>query len=149
MRFRLFIAVLTLTALTACGGFGGKLNPLNWFKRSAPTEVITLDEPVDSRPLVEDVLSMAVESYPGGAIIRAKGLPPSQGWWDAELVAQPVDENGVLVLEFHVFPPIAAADVINQQSREISVAYNLSNIKLEGISQIVVQGAKNARSSRR
>ena len=90
-----------------------------------------------------------LESYPGGAIVRATGLPPSQGWWEAELVPQPVDENGTLVLEFHVFPPITATGVVNQQSREITVAYNLSNIKLDGISNIVVQGANNARSSRR
>lgn len=149
MRFRLSIAVLTLTALAACGGFSGKLNPFHWFKRSAPAEVVTLEAPADKRPLVDDVISMQVESYPGGAIVRATGLPPSQGWWDAELVAQPIDDKGVLVLEFHVFPPLDGADVVNQQSREITVAYNLSNIKLEGISQIVVQGAKNARSSRR
>ena len=45
--------------------------------------------------------------------------------------------------------PITATGVVNQQSREITVAYNLSNIKLDGISNIVVQGANNARSSRR
>ena len=80
---------------------------------------------------------------------RAKGLPPSLGFWQAELVARPLDENGVLVLDFRVYPPIAVAGVVNQQSREITVAYNLSDIKLQGITEIVVQGAGNARSSRR
>ncbi|KAF0172805.1 MAG: hypothetical protein FD162_2082 [Rhodobacteraceae bacterium] len=149
MRFRLTIAILALTTLTACGGFSGKLNPLNWFKRSAPVAVVATETPADPRPLVANVLSMQIESYPGGAIVRATGLPPTQGYWDAELVPQPVDENGTLVLEFHVFPPIAAAGVVNQQSREITVAYTLSNLKLEAISQIVVQGSQNARSSRR
>ena len=149
MRLRLTVAVLALSALTACGGFSGMLNPLNWFKRSQPVEVVSTEAPADPRPLVADVLSMVVESYPGGAIVRATGLPPTQGWWEAELVPQPVDENGTLVLEFHVFPPITATGVVNQQSREITVAYNLSNIKLDGISNIVVQGVNNARSSRR
>jgi hypothetical protein len=38
---------------------------------------------------------------------------------------------------------------VNQQSREITAAISLSNIKLDGIREIVVQGETNARSSRR
>ena len=149
MRFRLPIAILALTAMTACGGFSSRLNPFNWFKRSAPVEVVSTEAPADPRPLVANVLSMKFESYPGGAIVRATGLPPTQGFWDAELVAQPLDEKGTLVLEFHVFPPAGAAGVVNQQSREITVAYNLSDIKLQQVNQIVVQGASNARASSR
>jgi len=149
MRFRLTVAVVALTALTACGGFSGKLNPFNWFKRSAPVAVVQTDAAADPRPLVAEVIAMQVESYPGGAIVRATGLPPTQGYWSAELVPRPVDEKGTLVLEFHVFPPVGAAAVVNQQSREITVAYNLSDIKLQQINEIVVQGGSNARSSRR
>ena len=82
-------------------------------------------------------------------MVRATGLPPTQGFWSAELVPQPLDEKGTLVLEFHVFPPVGSAAVVNQQSREITVAYNLSDIKLQQINQIVVQGASNARASSR
>ena len=149
MRFRLPIAIVALTAMTACGGFSSRLNPFKWFKRSAPVEVVSTEAPADPRPLVANVLSMTIESYPGGAIVRATGLPPTQGYWSAELVPQPVDENGTLVLEFHVFPPAGATAVVNQQSREITVAYNLSDIKLQQINQVVVQGASNARASSR
>ncbi|MDZ4309317.1 MAG: hypothetical protein U1A24_01975 [Cypionkella sp.] len=149
MRFRLPIAILALTAMTACGGFSSRLNPFKWFKRSTPVEVVTTETPADPRPLVANVLSMQIDSYPGGAIVRATGLPPTQGYWSAELVPQPLDENGTLVLQFHVFPPEAATAVVNQQSREITVAYNLSDIKLQQINQIVVQGASNARASSR
>lgn len=153
MRLRLIIAVIALTALSACGGLReSRFNPLNWFGRSQPVAQVNAAEigtAADSRPLVEQVLSMQVEAFPGGAIVRATGLPPTQGYWDAELVALPVDEKGVLVLEFHIFPPIEPKSVINQQSREITVATSLSNIKLDGITQIVVQGAANARASRR
>ncbi|MFC3179575.1 hypothetical protein [Cypionkella sinensis] len=149
MRFRLPIAILALTALTACGGSASRLNPFKWFKRSAPAPVVSVETPADPRPLVNTVLSMQIESYPGGAIVRATGLPPTQGYWSAELVPRPVDEKGTLVLEFHVFPPVGAAAVVNQQSREITVAYNLSDIKLQQINEIVVQGGSNARSSRR
>ncbi len=151
MRLPLTAALIALTVLSACGGLrDSRLNPMNWFGRSQPAaQVQVAAAPTDPRALVDQVLSMTVESYPGGAIVRATGLPPTQGYWQAELVARPLDENGVLVLDFRVFPPIAAAGVINQQSREITVAYNLSDIKLQGISEIVVQGAGNARSSRR
>ena len=149
MRFRLPIAILALTAMTACGGISSRLNPFKWFKRSAPSQVVSLETPSDPRPLVANVLSMQIDAYPGGAIIRATGLPPTQGYWSAELVPRPVDEKGTLVLEFHVFPPEGATAVVNQQSREITVAYNLSDIKLQAVNQIVVQGASNARASRR
>ena len=151
MRLTVSAALIAVTLLSACGGFrDSRLNPINWFSRSAPVQQVQVTAaPTDPRALVAQVLTLAVESYPGGAIVRATGLPPTQGYWDAELVARPLDENGVLVLDFRVFPPIAGAGVVNQQSREVTVAYNLSDIKLQGISEIVVQGASDARSSRR
>jgi hypothetical protein len=151
MRIRLIFAIVALSMLTACGGFrDSRLNPKNWFGRSQPADQASIvAEPADKRPLVDQVLTMQVESFPGGAIVRATGLPPTQGFWDAELVALPLDESGKLVLEFHIFPPVTAAAAVNQQSREITVAYSLSNIKLEGVTQIVVQGATNARASKR
>lgn len=144
--------VLGLTvALAGCAGVRqSRLNPFNWFKRSEPRETIVLPgEKTDPRGLVETVLSMQVEPIPGGAIVRARGLNPTQGWWDAELVKQDVDEQGVLVYEFRLLPPIARADVNTQQSREIDVAIYISDIKLQDVREIVVQGATNARSARR
>ena len=152
MRLPLITALVATLALTACGFGQSRLNPLNWFGRSAPAQTVALvtTAPADPRPLVAQVLTMSIEPYPGGALVRATGLPPTtQGFWDAELVPLPVDESGTLVLEFHIFPPLARAGVVNQQSREVTVAYSLSNIKLDGISQIIVQGAGNARASRR
>lgn len=143
--------VITVMLLASCGAVGkSRLNPFNWFRKS---EVVAIDpatqKQVDPRPLVADVISMVVEPYPGGAIVRATGLPPSQGWWDAELVALPVDEKGVLVYEFHVFPPLGTRPANLPQSREITVAASISDFRLEGVNQIVVQGVNNARSSRR
>ena len=149
---RPFMATLLCLALLQACGFGqSRLNPLNWFGRSAPANTVAVQPtaPSDPRPLVAQVLTMTIEPFPGGALVRATGLPPTQGFWDAELVALPVDENGTLVLDFRIFPPIARAGVVNQPSREVTVAYNLSDIKLDGISQIIVQGASNARASRR
>ncbi len=150
---RLFRAtvLVSLIALSACAGIRkSKVNPFNWFQRSQQTTSVALPAaPTDERMLVDSVLDMKVEQFHGGAIVRAVGLPPTQGYWDAELVPQPRDDSGKLVLEFRIFPPVAAADVVNQPSREVTVGLRLSNIKLDGITEIVVQGAKNARVSRR
>lgn len=146
------IAILSLCLILAgCGGLrDSKLNPFNWFGKSQPRETIVLqDAAVDARPLVDAVLTMSVEPIPGGAIIRATGQTPTQGWWKADLVAQPVTADGVLVFEFRLLPPITATDVNTPQSRQVTVATYLSNIKLDAVREIVVQGAQNARSARR
>ena len=149
-----FLAVLTLMlTLQACGGFReSRLNPFNWFGRSQPIAAVALVEPgesTDPRPLVAQVLSMSVEPLPGGAIIKATGLPPTQGHWAGELIALPVDENGRLVFEFRLAPPPGATRVSSEFSREVTVGTYLSDLKLSEVSEIVVQGQLNARSSRR
>jgi hypothetical protein len=147
---RLTALVIVLT-LAGCGGMrDSKLNPFNWFGRSAPAEKVALPAaPADTRALIADVLTMTVEPVPTGAIVRATGRTPTQGWWDAELVPLPVTEDGVLVLEFRTFPPVDNADVSTPRSREVTAAISLSNIKLANVRQIVVQGATNARAARR
>ncbi len=148
----LLAAIPLVLVLAACGGgFSARLNPLNWFGGSEEVQATTLVSDTvaqDPRPLVQQVTFLAVEPMQGGAIVRATGLPPTQGYWNAELVARPV-EDGVLVYDFRLVPPPAPAAVSTQQSREVQVAAFVSNFKLDGISQITVQAASNARSSRR
>ncbi len=148
---RRFVALGLGLALVGCGRIGqSKLNPFNWFKRSQPRETIALPTQAgDPRPLVDTVLSMTVEPIPGGAVVRARGVTPTQGWWAAELVPQELDDKGVLVYEFRLLPPRGKVDVNTQQSREIDVAIYISDVKLENVREIVVQGATNARSARR
>ena len=146
------IAVLSLALVVAgCGGLReSRLNPWNWFGRSAPVEKVVLPQKAaDPRPLVPEVAEVVVEPIRSGAIIRATGLPPTQGWWDAELIAQPVDENGRLVVEFRIIPPRGQTDVNTRQSCEITAALHLSHIRLEQVREIIVQGAGNARAVRR
>ena len=136
--------------LAGCGVMReSRLNPFNWFGRGEPRETVQTTTPQDPRLLVEQVLSMSVDPYSSGAIVRAKGVTPTQGWWDAELVARPVDENGTLVLDFRIFPPVENTPQGAPQSREVTVALSLSTVKLDGLREIVVQGANNALSSRR
>lgn len=94
---------------------------------------------------------MQVESNPGGAVIRATGLADGQGYWDAELVRAPSDEDtpSVLQLQFRVRPPLSPAPGGSQRSREITVAAYATDQDLEGIRSITVVGAQNSRTSRR
>jgi len=152
--------------LAACGGSGsggssggsfgsgGNLNPLNWF-RSDPAEdtveAVNIQVRADQRPLVAEVTALVIERMPGGAIVRATGLPPEQGWHTAGLVSDtggaPVD--GVLVYSFRAIPPATPTRVSTQQSRELIVARFLSEFDLAGVRQIRVVGARNSRVARR
>lgn len=151
MTRSLTAALIATLVLTSCGAVrDSRLNPFNWFGRSQPTETIqTVEKAKDPRLLVADVVSMNVEPYSGGAIIRATGIAETQGWWDAELVELETDEPGHLILEFRLFPPVAPQDVNTPRSREITVATTLSPSRLENISRITVQGESNARTTRR
>lgn len=148
---RTVLAALSVVLVVAgCGAIReSRLNPFNWFGRAEPRETVTTAAPQDERLLIAQVLTLSVDPYSSGAIIRAKGIPPTQGWWEAELVARPLDENGVLVYDFRIFPPITNTPQGTPRSREITVATSLSNVKLDQVREIVVQGGTNALSSRR
>lgn len=158
MRLPVSGLLILALVLAGCGRIReSRLNPFNWFGRSTPTVVTTAAEPVvpgrpaDPRLLVAEVTEMEVARQPGGAIVRATGLPPTQGWWNAALVAEnggvPVD--GVLTYRFVVDQPRGATRVSTPQSREVTAAAWLSDIRLADVRQIVVLGAQNSRSSRR
>lgn len=154
MKTALLAAMAALMIVPSCAKVReSRFNPFNW---SGPQE--TTLEPkggyqatVDNRPLIDQVLALVIEPMPGGAIVRARGLPPTQGYWQAELVPEndgvPVD--GVLTLRFVIYPPPKATPVSTEASREITVGYFLSNIALTRITRINVQGQSTALSVRR
>lgn len=153
MRKPLLAALSALMLLSACGKIrDSRINPMNWFGRSAAVQMApqaTPETPQDARPLVAQVLSLQVEATATGAIVRATGLPPTQGHWDAELVAREIDDKGVQVFDFRLLPPVIPMPASTQRSREVTVAVALSNIQLAKISRISVQGGNNALSSAR
>jgi hypothetical protein len=151
MRVPILAVLILAMALPGCARLReSRINPLNWFGPGREAVVTDLYvRPEDPRALVAQVTLLKVEPYPGGAIVRATGVPPTQGYWEAELVAQPLDENGQLVYEFRVFPPRVATAAGTPTSRQITVAAAISTIALQGVGTIVVQGASNALSSRR
>lgn len=151
-------AILTLAMavmLSGCGFGQSRLNPFNWFGSGPEAETldpVVLEERKDRRPLVAQVTALEVERTPGGAIIRATGLPPVQGWYGAELVnedrdGQPID--GVLTYSFRAIPTPEPTRVSTVQSRELTVAVFVSDITLAATREIRVTGALNSRAARR
>lgn len=146
------IAVLILAvSLGGCAAVRtSKLNPFNWFHPAVATATGPLYvAPIDARPLVAQVLTMKVEPFPGGAIIRATGLPPTQGYWKADLVLIATDDPSALIYQFRIFPPIDPKPTGAPVTREVTVATSLSDIRLAEVRSITVQGANNALSSNR
>lgn len=152
MRLTLLAALSLAMLVAGCGGFReSRLNPFNWFGRAEPAaaQPAMLSEAEDPRLLVAQITDLRIEPMMGGAIVNATGLPPRQGFWDAELVAREVDGNGVLVYDFRVFPPLDATEANTVRSRQITAGAFLTNRQLEDIRQIIVQGEANALTSRR
>lgn len=155
-RTALLAAFALPLALAGCGRMReSRLNPLNWFgraRRARTAATLKPNEAADGRLLIREVTEMQVEQSQGGAIIRAAGLPPTQGWWKAELVSETrgrPDEDGVLTYRFLVYQPLTQTRVSTPQSRMVTAAVFLSDIKLEAVARIVVQGESNSLSSSR
>ena len=143
--------IAALCLLTACAAVrSSPLNPLNWFGPARPAPVADLmTAAADPRALVAQVTDLTVEPTAGGAIIRATGLPPTQGFWQAELVRIETDDPATLTYEFRIFPPLTPNRAGTPMSRAVVVATSVTNITLGTVTQITVQGATNALTSAR
>jgi len=147
--------VLVTLSLADCGRIrDSRLNPFNWFGRAqatATTTTLAPNEAADGRQLIREVTDLTLEKMPTGVIVRATGLPPTQGWWEAELVAEnhglPVE--GVVTYRFLVYQPPGATAVSTPQSRAITAAAYISIPRLAEITKIVVQAESNSRETRR
>lgn len=145
--------LVVAVAVTGCGRIrDSKLNPFNWFGGSKEETVQVVDGvPQDPRPLVQEVTRLEVARQPGGAIVTAAGVPPTQGWWDATLVPEGdgAAKDGVLTYRFVVKAPLELRRTSTPQSREVTAAVYLSDIRLQDVTKIVVLGASNSRSTSR
>lgn len=161
MRKQLILTICATLMLTGCARVAdSRLNPLNWFGASQPAAnvdqtgnlrpLVTGTGPivVDGRGAIDEITDMRVERTAQGAIVRATGVASTQGQFNAQLV--PVSNSGgVLVLAFRVEAPAGFAPGGSTFSRQITVARAFSDADLSGINTIRVQGARNARQSRR
>ena len=144
-------ALVAALVLTSCGVVrDSRLNPFNWFGRSERVETLSpLAEKRETRLLVADVVTLSIEPYSGGAIVRATGVMESQGWWQAELVEVAGEDPTHLVLDFRILPPVTPTAVGTVRSREVTAAMTISPRRLEDISRVTVQGQQSARTTRR
>ena len=155
MRVRPVLTLMLCTALAGCGDVGSSnLNPFNWFGGGSDVEIAVTPEgvPIDPRPLIDQVVDVAAERVPGGIIVRATGLPPTLGYWSADLVpADPdlrPDENGVVTLDFRALPPVVAQPPGSPSSRQIVTGYFLSEQTLRGVRAVAVRAERTTRSFR-
>ncbi len=141
-------------ALTGCSRLAeSRINPFNWFGGSrTEARAVQTVAVVEDRRLVSQVTQLRVERTTTGAIVTAVGLPPTQGYWDAQLVPVApggVPQNGVMVYDFRIERPVEFQIEGTPRSREVTVGLHLSNIDLARISTIVVRGQFNQRSTSR
>jgi|SRR6056297_115699 len=163
MKGPLLAGLVAVMALSACSGVReSRLNPFNWFGGSQAEERTLAPrggygaEEADPRPLVDRVIALQVDRTPGGAIVSAIGLPPTQGWWAAELVpvnadieGRPVADGGVLGFEFRIVPPPGPRRSGTPPSREVSAGLFVTDQELAEVRSVTVAGADNQRSARR
>jgi len=152
MAKKLVLVLCILGTFAGCGRVSeSRLNPFNWFGGSQSAEVAVNPTSLAAQNLISQVVSLRVEQVPGGAILRATGLPTRQGYFDGDLVplGTEVAQNGVLSYEFRIEQPYTDTRVGTQQSREVIVARFLSEQTLSGVGQIRVSGSANALSVRR
>jgi hypothetical protein len=155
MRSRPILTLTLCAGLAGCGSFNANsLNPFTWWggDDEAAFAVDAEGQFVDPRPLIGEVTQLVAERTPGGVIIRATGLPPSQGYWSATLIPANAelapDANGVLAFDFRAFPPPVAPGAGTPRTREIVTGYFLSRQALAGIRTVEVRGERNTRSIR-
>ncbi|MCF2872686.1 hypothetical protein L0664_16570 [Octadecabacter sp. G9-8] len=155
------LSTAVLLTLSGCARISeSRLNPFNWFGNS--TEVAQSDpaerrplvpasrttQIVDTRPMVQSITALSVDRTPSGAIVRATGTAPTQGYFNAELV-ETGTSNGVLVLEFRAQAPTGFQAQGTPRSREINAGYVIDAATLADIRTVRVQAATNARTSGR
>jgi len=155
------LSTAVLLTLSGCARVAdSRLHPFNWFGSS--TEVAAPDpaerralvpegfttEIIDGRPLVQTITALSVDRAPSGALVRAVGVAPTQGYFNAELVETGIS-NGVLVLEFRAQAPTGFEAEGTPRSREINAGYVIDAATLADIRTVRVQAATNARTSGR
>lgn len=141
------LLLIAALALSGCARLAqSRLNPANWFGPSRPAAAAPVQQVVqDSRLPIAQVTRFVIEPTESGAILRATGTAPGQGWHNARLV-RVQGEDGVLTYEFRAEPPPQG---VTSGVQVITAARSLRQGDLAGVSRVRVTGQQNAREARR
>lgn len=160
MNYRIIAGAAALLVLAGCES---RYNPGNWGwfsggggKQETLEPRGGYEDPSDRRPFVTQVTDVRVERVAGGAIVTAVGLPPTQGYWEADLVpayttvtGKPAARDGVMWLEFRAIGPLTPHPVGTPLSREVVTGVFLTDQALANAGRIVVVAEGNERIARR
>ena len=140
-----------LTLVIALGGCASRWNPMNWAGSNSTPDTLEPEEgyaaaTVDTRPLVAQVTGLTIDQAPGGVIVRATGLPATQGYWNVALLPQGPAESCTMTYRFVAVPPGRPVPAGSAAAREVTAARFLNAYQLESIRHIVVVGETNQRS---
>lgn len=141
-------SALVITAILSLAACESRINPLNWFGGEREQRITVnpdaaaslVDE--DGRTLASEITQLSVEQTTSGAIVRATGVTPAQGYFDAELVLVERTETSI-VFEFRVAAPLDAGTAGLQT---ISVGAEVTVAELAGVRSITVISQSNRRS---
>ncbi|MEJ6388295.1 hypothetical protein [Gymnodinialimonas ulvae] len=145
MLLRALLVFSLCLTVAACGN--SRLNPLNWFSGDREERVRVDPDaaggtPTDPRSLVTEITQLSIEATTSGAILRATGVTPAQGYFAAELVLAEA-EDGQLFFDFRAAAP-TGAPLPGVQT--ITAGVTLTNGELAGIRSITVIAAQNRRT---
>ncbi|QIE42550.1 hypothetical protein G5B39_11775 [Rhodobacteraceae bacterium SC52] len=152
-KYPLRFAPILALALAGCSG--------GLFKRADPNTLEPeggyIEARIDSRTLVDSVTAITLSRTPGGLIVRATGLPPTQGYWDVGLARDRSDDvpNGTRRYRFVGRPPVDVsgnpipATVGTATSRQVDAAVFIPDTELNELRQIIIVGAQGSRTARR
>ena len=135
--------LLFLLTLAACGDTGG--NALTRTIFTTPDATAAGVAPVPAG----QILRLATAPTSGGLIVSAVALPPTQGYWAAELRRIPSGDPATMAFAFQVVPPTARQVAGTAPTREVIGGTFLTNQDLAGIRTISVEGATNRQTVRR
>lgn len=153
MRAFVLVSLVVTFALGGCGRVAdSRANPFNWFGGSDEV-VVAADVSPEAEALRDDtllpnVLELEAAPHPGGVILTAKGLAPTQGFHSGELVLVSQAANE-MVFELRATAPGTAQPEGAQATREMVVGIFLSQQTMGNASRIVVIAGENRRSVRR
>ena len=151
MRRQISLVTFSASLLAGCSTISDSpVNPLNWFGSSSAPVAATgeplvpagaLAAPMDRRVAVT-VTGVEVARTDEGAVVRAAGIAPGAGYYNAQLVRVGID-NGILVLRMVAEAPAVPVS----GDRTLNAATAVTAATLAGLRGVRVEGATGAVSA--